>query len=172
MLEVSSRKAQQLLSSVLSVALLSSMHTAEAWSAPAFCKGLDCPKYTVLKTLGDGVELRRYEPGVTCHAAVSVDDHTSTQQCMHVSGKSKGAFGPSTVFCSSEKASERHVPCANHSLQQSPRLPPWRPSTLPPLSPCACTSLTDHLFTAAPQAHGPASRHQHPTRTLQCVAPS
>jgi hypothetical protein len=31
------------------------------WAAPAFCKGLDCPKYTVLKLLGDGVELRRYE---------------------------------------------------------------------------------------------------------------
>jgi hypothetical protein len=32
------------------------------WSAPAFCKGLECPKYTVVKSLGDGVELRRYEP--------------------------------------------------------------------------------------------------------------
>lgn len=33
------------------------------WAAqPAFCKGLDCPKFSVLRSLGDGIELRRYEP--------------------------------------------------------------------------------------------------------------
>jgi hypothetical protein len=43
--------------------LLVCITMAAGWTAPAFCKGLDCPKFTVVKQLGDGVELRRYEPG-------------------------------------------------------------------------------------------------------------
>lgn len=35
----------------------------QQWKAPSFYKGLEGPQFTVLKTLGDGVELRRYEPG-------------------------------------------------------------------------------------------------------------
>lgn len=33
-----------------------------AWTAPDFCKGLECPQFTVVKTLPGGIELRRYEP--------------------------------------------------------------------------------------------------------------
>lgn len=51
------------------------MAAAQAWTAPAFCKGLDCPKYTVVKQLGDGIELRRYEPGM--HA----QDHPCNSSC-------------------------------------------------------------------------------------------
>lgn len=47
----------------LAVLLLATGTMTAAWSAPTFCKGLDCPRYTVIKSLGDGVELRRYEPG-------------------------------------------------------------------------------------------------------------
>jgi hypothetical protein len=45
----------------LALAIMAGSATAQ-WNAPAFCKGLECPKYTVVKSLGDGVELRRYEP--------------------------------------------------------------------------------------------------------------
>jgi len=33
------------------------------WQAPAFCKELECPKYQLVKKIGDDIELRRYEPG-------------------------------------------------------------------------------------------------------------
>uniref|UniRef100_A0A383W6F1 SOUL heme-binding protein n=1 Tax=Tetradesmus obliquus TaxID=3088 RepID=A0A383W6F1_TETOB len=40
------------------------MGTAAAqFVAPAFYKGLQGPKFTVLKKIGDNIELRRYEPG-------------------------------------------------------------------------------------------------------------
>lgn len=35
---------------------------AQQWQAPAFCKDLECPKYQLVKKIGDDIELRRYEP--------------------------------------------------------------------------------------------------------------
>jgi hypothetical protein len=49
---------------VFAILLVFCITMAAGWTAPAFCKGLDCPKFTVVKQLGDGVELRRYEPGL------------------------------------------------------------------------------------------------------------
>ncbi|KAF6257098.1 heme-binding protein 2-like protein [Scenedesmus sp. NREL 46B-D3] len=37
--------------------------TVANFVAPAFYKGLEGPKFTVLKKIGDNIELRRYEPG-------------------------------------------------------------------------------------------------------------
>lgn len=39
-----------------------SASASSGWVAPAFYKGLDGPKFTVLKTLPDGIELRKYAP--------------------------------------------------------------------------------------------------------------
>lgn len=47
---------------LLLLATLSMAGAAAAWTAPAFCKGLECPRFEVLKRLGDNIELRRYEP--------------------------------------------------------------------------------------------------------------
>lgn len=43
------------------VLLVASAPAARA-QAPAFCKDLKCPKFSVVKTLKDGIELRKYEP--------------------------------------------------------------------------------------------------------------
>jgi hypothetical protein len=50
---------------VLASAALVAVAAAQGGSAPQappFCKGLECPKYTVLKKVGNDIELRRYEP--------------------------------------------------------------------------------------------------------------
>lgn len=64
---IAMRCATSVCLTALVLSFLCSMAAARdlKWAAPAFCKGLECPKYTVLKTLGDGVELRRYEGGMS-----------------------------------------------------------------------------------------------------------
>lgn len=57
--------------------LLVSCTMTSAWQAPAFCNGNECPKYSVEKQLGDGVELRRYEPSEW------VDTGRATQPLFH-----------------------------------------------------------------------------------------
>ncbi|KAF5840706.1 regulatory factor, effector binding domain-containing protein [Dunaliella salina] len=45
--------------------VLSSGQKITSWEKPAFCRDLDCPPFSTLKTLGSdgGVELRKYSPG-------------------------------------------------------------------------------------------------------------
>lgn len=60
--------------------LLVSCSMASAWQAPAFCNGNECPKYTVVKQLGDGIELRRYEPSSWASTSGSGMDKESAMQ--------------------------------------------------------------------------------------------
>lgn len=47
---------------------------------PDFCKGLECPKFTVLKTLPDGIELRRYEGASWASTTANTNDMDSTMR--------------------------------------------------------------------------------------------
>lgn len=58
------------------VALLCAMAAARTseWAAPSFCKGLECPRYTLVKKISDDIELRRYEPASWVSTQVSDRD--------------------------------------------------------------------------------------------------
>merc|ERR1711976_735583 len=44
----------------VSLSVQKSVEQTDDWVKPSFCKGLDCPKYTVLEQF-EGYELREYE---------------------------------------------------------------------------------------------------------------
>jgi hypothetical protein len=64
-MKVSGRNASLFLLLIAVVGLVAASRkddSGKSWEPPKFCRGMDCPRFEVLQTLG-GLELRRYEPG-------------------------------------------------------------------------------------------------------------
>ncbi|KAF8064606.1 HEBP2 [Scenedesmus sp. PABB004] len=92
----------------LGAAMMSSGAAAQAaanWAAPAFYKGLEGPKFTVLKSFDGGFELRRYEPASwvsTKKSAMELD------QAM--GGGAGGAFMKLFNYISGANAARAKIP--------------------------------------------------------------